>query len=278
MKSNVLLLFSKLPEPGLVKTRLTTLKDGMFEPEQAARLYECMLLDVVSIASSALSKEALRHPDESFELVVSTAPAASVEPMEALLASAGAGSVPVIVDEGATFDEHYDDAFAQAWARGADRILSMGADMPALTEADVAGGFDALRRLDQEPRGGIVLAPDQEMGVSIVGWTRQTPFDHGGVFYNSSGLTVLPAYVRKAKAAGLPALYLPPVPDVDTMADLFHAVTLVEALTYCCPFDGTEPPRRTAEELREMGIDEVRVMPNELRDPRSHIDAEGEAS
>jgi len=272
MKRNVLLLFSKLPEPGLVKTRLTTLKDGMFEPEQAARLYECMLLDVVAIVLSAFAKEGRRHPDEAFELVVSTAPAANAAAMEELLAKAGLGPVTVIVDEGATFDEHYDHAFAQAWERGADRILSMGADMPALTEADVAGGFDALRRLDAEPRGGIVLAPDQEMGVSIVGWTRQTPFDHGGVFYNTSGLTVLPAYVRKAKEAGLPALYLPPVPDVDTMADLFHAVTLVEALGYCAPFEGAEPPRRTEGALRDLGIDEVRVMPNELRDPRSHLD------
>lgn len=36
---NTLLLFSKLPEVGLVKTRLTVLKDGMFAPETAAALY-----------------------------------------------------------------------------------------------------------------------------------------------------------------------------------------------------------------------------------------------
>ncbi len=274
---NVLLLFSKLPEPGLVKTRLTVLKDGMLAPEQASRLYECMLLDVVEVALSAFAKEAERHPGESFELVVSTAPAANVQPMEALLADAGLGPVAVIADRGATFDEHYNDAFAQAWQRGADRVLSMGADMPALTEADVVGGFDALRRLDGEPQGGIVLAPDQEMGVSIVGWTRSTPFDHDGVFYNASGLTVLPAYIQKARAAGLPALYLPPVPDVDTMADLLHNITLVEALNYCAPFDGVMPPTRTYAALQDMGMDEVRVMPNELRDPRAHIDEEGAA-
>lgn len=271
---NTLLLFSKLPEEGLVKTRLTTLKDGMFEPAQAAHLYECMLLDVVDVILSAFAKEAERHPDESFDLIVSTAPAANVGAMEELLSQAGLGPVTVIADEGATFDEHYDHAFEQAWQRGADRVLSMGADMPALTEADVAGGFDALRRLEEHPHGGIVLAPDQEMGVSIVGWLRRTPFGHGGVFYNATGLTVLPAYVRKAREAGLPALYLPPVPDVDTMADLMHNVTLVEALGYCAPFDEAVAPVRTAAALQEMGIAEVRVMPNGLLDPRAHIDGE----
>ena len=148
----------------------------------------------------------------------------------------------------------------------------MGADMPALTTADVIGGFEALHRLDGVPGGGIVLAPDQEMGVSIVGWTRATAFDHAGVFYNQEGLTVLPAYIAKARERNLPALYLPAVPDVDTMADLMHNVTLVEALNYCAAFDGNTPPWRTADALAQMGWSEVRVPPNDLHDPREEID------
>ena len=93
-----------------------------------------------------------------------------------------------------------------------------------------------------------------------------------GVFYNQEGLTVLPAYIAKARRLGLPARYLPPVPDVDTMADLMHAITVVEALNYCAPFDGNTPPWRTADALKQMGWNEVRVMPNELRDPRDQID------
>ena len=67
-------------------------------------------------------------------------------------------------------------------------------------------------------------------------------------------------------------IYLPPVPDVDTMADLMHNITVVEALNYCAPFDGNTPPWRTADALKQMGWDEVRVMPNDLRDPREAID------
>ena len=177
-----------------------------------------------------------------------------------------------VADEGKSFDEHYNDAFQKAWDDGADTILSMGADMPALTVDDVVRGFEALQKLDVSDKGGIVLAPDQEMGVSIVGWPRKTEFDHSGVFYNQEGLTVLPAYIAKARRMGLPAIYLPPVPDVDTMADLMHNITVVEALNYCAPFDGNTPPWRTADALKQMGWDEVRVMPNDLRDPREAID------
>ena len=35
-RKNTLLLFSKPPIAGLVKTRLTTLKDGIFKPEVGA--------------------------------------------------------------------------------------------------------------------------------------------------------------------------------------------------------------------------------------------------
>lgn len=283
-RKNALLLFSKVPEPGLVKTRLTTLKDGVFAPEVASGLYHCMLFDVVEIICAAMSKLEGRAPEvdpatgeevrDVYELVISTTPAKNVEVMRKLFDDAGTWprELVMIADAGASFDEHYNHAFAQVWDRGADCILSMGADMPALTVNDVVAGFEALHKLDGAERGGIVLAPDQEMGVSVIGWTRATDFDHAGVFYNQEGLTVLPAYIAKARELGLPAIYLPPIPDVDTMADLRHTVTLVEALNYCAGFDGNTPPWRTANALEQMGWSEVRVMPNGLFDPRGHID------
>lgn len=274
-RKNVLLLFSKLPEPGLVKTRLTTLKDGMFSPETAAALYHRMLFDVAEIICCAFDRlEAEGDGSDAYELVISTAPVADVARMQELFEASGAWPRPIafIGDEGATFDEHYDDAFRQCWERGADRILSMGADMPALTVDDVVDGFRALQRLDAAP-GGIVLAPDQEMGVSVIGWTRETDFDHDGVFYNREGLTVLPAYVRKAAERGLPALYLRPVPDVDTMNDLVHTATLLEATSYCAPFDGNRPAYRTWEMLVDLGLNDVRIPPNDLHDPREHLDS-----
>ncbi len=277
-RKNTVLLFSKLPEVGLVKTRLTTLKDGWFEPEVASALYHCMLFDVVEIICAALAdlEEADAKGDvrDTYELVISTAPARNLEPMRKLFEDAGTWprEIVFINDEGSNFDEHYNHAFQQAWDRGAECILSMGADMPALTKSDVKFGFEQLHKLDDFPNGGIVLAPDQEMGVSVIGWTRNTDFSHTGVFYNQTGLTVLPAYIEKARSSNLPVLWLPPIPDVDTMADFYHNVTLVEALCYCAEFDDVCPPWRTAQALEEIGFSHIYVAPNDLRDPRDEID------
>ena len=277
-RKNTVLLFSKLPEVGLVKTRLTTLKDGWFEPEVASALYHCMLFDVVEIICAALADleaaDAEGDVRDTYELVISTAPARNLEPMRKLFEDAGTWprEIVFINDEGSNFDEHYNHAFQQAWDRGADCILSMGADMPALTKSDVKFGFEQLHKLDGLPNGGIVLAPDQEMGVSVVGWTRDTDFSHTGVFYNQTGLTVLPAYIEKARLSNLPVLWLPPIPDVDTMADFYHNITLVEALCYCAEFDDICPPWRTAQALEEIGFSHVYIAPNDLRDPRDEID------
>lgn len=280
-RKNIVLLFSKLPEAGLVKTRLTTLKDGVYTPETASYLFHCMLFDVVEIVMAAMSDLESRPSadgiEDAYELVISVAPYANVSRMEQLFADAGEWPRPItfICDEGSNFDEHYNHAFQQCWEMDAQCILSMGADMPALTKRDIFFGFEQLHRLDDAnefPKGGLVIAPDQEMGVSVVGWTRDTNIDHTGVYYCQNGLTVLPAYIDKAREKGLPVLWLPPIPDVDTMADLRHNVTLVNALAYCAESDDICPAWRTQGAFAQLGLDKIYVMPNDLFDPREHID------
>lgn len=289
-RRNAILLFSKVPEPGKVKTRLTPLKDGWFAPEVASALYHCMFFDVVECCCDAcadleradLERRALEGTCESvpvhdeYDIIISAPGERGEEEMRALFAASGTWprELVFIHDDGASFDEHYNDAFSQVWERGYDTVLSMGCDMPALRRSIIVEGFERLHALCEREGGGIVLAPDQEMGVSIVGWTAKTRFNHDGVFYNKDGLTVLPAYIQKAERLGLPALYLPDVPDVDTHADLNHNVTLVQALEYCGRFqDDITVPHRTAQALREMGYTDIRVMPNDLHDDRTEIDA-----
>ncbi|MEG0682582.1 MAG: hypothetical protein RR434_03560, partial [Raoultibacter sp.] len=88
-RKNALLLFSKVPLPGLVKTRLTPLKDGTLSPEAAAGLYHCMFFDVVEICCDALADlEAAQAPapapHESYDIFIATTPAKNVAVMQKL--------------------------------------------------------------------------------------------------------------------------------------------------------------------------------------------------
>ena len=289
-RKNTVVLFSKVPVPGLVKTRLSVLKDGILAPDDAANLFHCMLFDVVECVCAAMADleaesraayeraVAAGKPDpvlDTYNLTISTTPASNVEVMRKLFEDAGQWPRPIHFDfdEGANFDIHYNMAFQKAWDAGADCILSMGVDMPALTKVDIRLGFQELHKLWDEDVPGIVLSPDQEMGVSVVGWNRTLDFDHTGVYYCQSGLTVLPAYIEKCQRQGIRAVHLPAIPDVDTVADLRHNITLVQALNYCAESgDDVCPPWRTYAALKELGLGEVRVMPNDLMDPRDQID------
>lgn len=280
VRKNALLIFSKPPVPGLVKTRLSTLKDGAFTPEIAATLFHCMLFDLVEICCDALAElEAREGADpevkDEYDLFISTTPERNLEVMKDIFESSGAWprDIEFIVDAGSNFDEHYNHSFSQVWERGYDAILSMGADMPALPRRIVVDGFEKLHWLEREFGAGCVASPDQAMAVSIIGWTRDTNMDHTGVYYNEQGVTVMPAYIAKAAERGVPMLQLEAVPDVDTMLDLVHNATLLEQAEYCSRFEDLSAPGRTLDALRQLGWGQYRVMPNDLRDPRDEIDA-----
>lgn len=279
VRKNAILLFSKVPQPGKVKTRLTTLKDGFLPPEYASYLYHCMLFDVVECCMDCASRmeaaSAGADIEDRYDIIISSPGEEQQRLMGELFEQAGTWPRPItfISDSGANFDEHYNDSFAQTWAMGYDTILSMGCDMPALTHDVLEMGFAHLHELCDVPGGGVVVSPDQEMGVSIVGWTSETEFDHTGVFYCQDGLTVLPAYIEKCRRLGLPARYIPAMPDVDTWADLRHNITLVQAIEYAAQFqDDLTVPHRTLAALAEYGFVDVRVAPNDLMDPRDEID------
>lgn len=279
VRKNAILLFSKVPQTGKVKTRLTTLKDGFLPPEYASYLYHCMLFDVVECCMDCAARmeaaSAGFEVEERYDIIISSPGEEQQRLMGELFEKSGTWPRPItfISDSGANFDEHYNDSFAQVWAMGYDTILSMGCDMPALTHDVIEMGFAHLHELCDVPGGGVVVSPDQEMGVSIVGWTSETEFDHTGVFYCQDGLTVLPAYIEKCRRLGLPARYIPAMPDVDTWADLRHNITLVQAIEYAAQFqDDLTVPHRTLEALAEYGFVDVRVAPNDLMDPRDEID------
>ena len=166
-RKNAILLFSKVPQPGKVKTRLTVLKDGFLAPEWASNLYHCMLFDVVECCCACAERLEARCAEggvqDVYDIIISCPGEAQEQAMRELFEASGSWPRPIrfIQDNGATFDEHYNDAFSQAWALGYDTVLSMGCDMPALTQDILETAFRYLHRLCQRDGGGIVLSPDQ---------------------------------------------------------------------------------------------------------------------
>jgi glycosyltransferase A (GT-A) superfamily protein (DUF2064 family) len=284
-RKHALLLFTKPPIPGLVKTRLTKEKGGPFSQEEAAEIFRRSLFDVAELCCLALHELEVenisdRATDASadehlYTFFISTTPAENAEVMRQTFEEIGQWprEFTYIVDEGSNFDEHFDSAFRQVFDEGYDSILSVGADVPLLPREHVINGFRWLHYfLETSDKGGIVQAPCQEVGVSLIGWTRDTDIDHQGVYYNMSGRPALDAYVEKAREKEIPLTSMMPVADIDDVSDFAHATSLARAAKYSRQFQpDLYVPERFLAWVDWRGI-KVGTPPNEDRDSREGID------
>ena len=210
-----------------------------------------------------------------YDFFVSTCPEENVEVMRETFEAIGKWprEFHYIVDHGASFNEHFDDAFNQIFEQGYTSVLSVGGDIPTMPMEHIVNGFKWLHYFDTTTDGnGAVLAPCQECGVSLIGFNKNTPLDHQGVFYAMDGRPALEAYREKAEEKNVPMAYLTTIADVDDVQDLAHAVTLMRMMRYTAQFQpDLFVPRRTIDWLDALGIT-VTTPPNDEFDPRDDID------
>jgi len=282
---HALLLFCKPPVPGLVKTRLCKENGGPLSHEQAADFFRASILDEADLALLAfelLEAENAEErendpnaPERTYDLFVSTAPASDLPLTKSVFEDEGGWDRPItyLSDSGPTFDHHFNDAFDQIFAQGYDSIVALGGDMPLLPPSEIVEAFNWLDYLAAEHDGlGMIIAPCQESGTSIVGRTRKTPVPADGVFYNPLGRTVVEGYLEFLRENSIPFAFLNAVSDVDNGADLAHLVTCLDAMADAYAYQpGMYLPRRVLAWADSVLIRAVAV-PNDEYDPRSHID------
>jgi glycosyltransferase A (GT-A) superfamily protein (DUF2064 family) len=282
---HALLMFSKPPKPGLVKTRLTREQGGLFTEAEAAELFHRSLFDVMELCINAIAQleqedaEAVaadpNAPRHQYDFFISTTPAENVDVMRETFEAAGEWPVQFtyLVDSGENFDVHFDSAFQQIFDAGYDSILSVGGDIPMLPFTHITSAYRWLQYfLETSETGGLVQAPCQECGVSVIGWTRNAKMDHQGVYYNMTGRPALDAYVQKCEQNQVPMASLTPVADVDDVQDLAHAISLARSAKYTNQFQPDfYVPQRFLSWVDWRGI-KVGTPPNEDRDSREDID------
>lgn len=283
-KKQALLVFSKPPIPGMVKTRLTTKYGGFLTDIQAADFFKRSLYDVCEAAMHALFE--LKYANDAkvaadpeadvitYDFFVSTTPASNVELMKETFDAIGPWPMEIhyITDKGATFDDHFDDAFSQIFAMGYEHIVSVGGDIPTMPKSHITQAFQWLDYFQSQGTPGFVQAPCQECGTSLVGFSHNTPINHQGVYYNLDGKPALDAYVEKIDAENIPCAYFSPIADIDEKTDLAHAVSCMRAIERAAKYQpDLFVPRRVLDWVDFMGIT-VSTPPNDEHDPRQYID------
>ena len=287
-RKQALLIFTKPPLPGVGKTRMTTEYGGFLNMVQAAEFYRRCFYDVCEMSMHALielqrENDAAVAADPSvdkitYDFVVSTTPAESVPKVQELFDKIGPWPMEIhyLSDTGSTFDEHFNDAFSQLFAQGYEHIVSIGGDVPTMPKSHLKQGFKWLDYFHAIGKPGFVVAPCQECGTSLVGYSFDTPIDHDGVYYNMDGRPALDGYVEKLQAADIPSAYFEPVADVDEVTDLAHAISCMKAIREAAKYQtDLFVPHRTLQWVEGMGIT-VSTPPNDNHDPRDYLDGKGD--
>lgn len=267
-----MLVFTKVPKIGEVKTRLTEARGGILTPEEANSLYESCILDVIDVCLSI---------DEA-DLYICYNQEGDRSYFDSILAGVSnpqkiAGVFP---DQGDHFNERIQYATDYILKDGqddrlADAILIIGGDLPCLQPHTIRQAFAKMETLSSSEAGQkaacrklevnnsllgacIVEGACQEGGYSLVGFTSTTPINFQDMFYNMDGITALDMLVNKAEAKQIPLAFLEMVPDVDIPVDLASIMPLLRALVTAAKSDPTLMiPQRTMACLEQIGLQSV---------------------
>jgi len=190
--SSTLILFSKAPVPGQVKTRLVP----PLSPVDSARLHDAFVRDALSRLSLS--------PD--YETLLAYAPdseRAYFEPFGLPLISQGTGGL----------GERMERCLAWAIRKPGDRAILIGTDIPTLTSEDILAAFLLLEGCD------LVFGPSTDGGFFLVGLRDAVPAGlfRGVTWSASETLAQAEARVRELR---LCSKRISIHRDVDTIEDL----------------------------------------------------------
>lgn len=191
------IVFTKVPAPGLVKTRLARVLGA----DTAARLYRAMVADTVRSVFT--------------EAGIAGTLACTPAPDDFLRTLAGTWRLSLDVQRGADLTARLAEATARARAGGAARVLFIGADSPTLPRTFVDLAFARLRA-----GRDVVLGPSFDGGYTLValGPAAEPGAIFAGVPWDTDG--ALAATRVNVERAGLRLAYTPTWYDVDEIADL----------------------------------------------------------
>ena len=194
MAHQALIVFLKYPRPGRVKTRLVPALGA----ETTAELYRALAEEVLRATISSKGE---------YETLVFFDP-----PEEAEATRAWLTGVRLRAQSAGDLGERMSAAFAQAFARGAERVAIIGTDAVGVTGQVVAESLAALEEAD------VVVGPAVDGGYYLVALKEARPELFEGISWSTS--TVLEETLGRAAALGLGVHQRPALRDLDDLEDL----------------------------------------------------------
>ncbi len=242
---NVVVIFTKVPVAGTVKTRLV--QDAVLDAQDTALLAEAMLKDTIVLSAES----------NASEIIIGFCPADRRELMKRIVRDVVnerrvERPITLLTQTGANFDERFGSVVAAAFAKGSDKIVILGEDLPYLPPDVINHAFSALS--NNNSGTSVVIGPAGEGGIYLVGITRQ--FDPESFSKNRlfSGGVEISQFVQLCKSEGRGFTLLPAYADIDVEEDLVSLLLYINAMKMASKSKGFYFPRYTADAIIQLGL------------------------
>jgi len=192
----LLIIFTKEPRPGHVKTRLSP----PLSSEGAAQLYHNFLIDILEEMGRV----------QGVRLALAFSPPEAQDFFQALAPP----GMDIFPQEGSDLGERMAQACAWGFKAGYSPVLLRGSDTPDLPATMVSEAREVLAAGHSQ----VVLGPATDGGYYLVGLTKPQPHLFQGPLWSSG--TVLESTLKVARQQNLTVHLLPTWPDIDNFADL----------------------------------------------------------
>ncbi|MGB5686595.1 MAG: TIGR04282 family arsenosugar biosynthesis glycosyltransferase [Candidatus Electrothrix sp.] len=207
-QQSVIVLFTRYPQAGKVKTRLIK----HLGPQGAADLHSRMTKQVIRRLRPALTAGSVR----SVQLQVYYCGGTKQE-IQTWLGS----DIPLARQQGNDLGERMQYAFEQTWQQGPEKVLLIGSDCPGMNPAIITSGLEYLQQHD------LVLGPASDGGYYLIGLSarlKKEKRNYADLFQNIDWGTdqVLAQTLIRAHKNNLSFALLPQLHDIDRPEDLVH--------------------------------------------------------
>lgn len=207
-RGGALVLFTKVPKAGLVKTRFVA-RSGAPSSEEATFLYLHLLED--SLAAVSALKEEL-----PITLIVSFTPAEGEQTIKSLVERYVAEAT-YLVQQGRDVTRKVRNAFDFAFNLGYRNVCLIPGDHPDLSGALLAESFRILTSMGEGLRPAAVVGPTSDGGAYLIGFNKEG--FHGIDFSLENTYKVCADIITKARAKNVSYYILESRNDIDDWDD-----------------------------------------------------------
>ncbi|MFW9823509.1 MAG: DUF2064 domain-containing protein [Candidatus Thorarchaeota archaeon] len=244
---SAVVVFTKVPIPGLVKTRLT--QNTCLTEQESAKLAEAMLKDtIILISKSNAEKIYLGYfpNDEISELKKIILSVREENKISKII------NFELLLQTGNNFDQRFGSIVAECFKDNISILIILGADLPYLDPIIINRALQTL--VDKFNEKPIVIGPSNGGGIYLLGITKSfnplwfaenNLFEGGMELYNFTSLS------RKYK---IPVISLTPYGDIDLEEDLVSLISYIELVKNSKQTIGFHFPYYTSQVIEELGL------------------------